>query len=197
MMMGLDSVVMNMEFLKPEGKTALKRLLWCTTLLRPEIQYCPLLPNLFCILLIWFTEAETMMMVDKLFDEMDEDSSNPRLVFNVDMHNVQAQQFLQLARNAPGVSQVIAHLEKLQVDVPTQVVMMLRDGLAHQLPLRALVRVYGSFLTEGAEVITRYALALMKTNQQVILKTTTKQAAVDLLMKIKENLAHPTMLDEL
>lgn len=196
----LNAVAPNAILLSEKGYAALCRLLWCTTLVHSRVEYCPFLPNLITVLLVFFEEAEVMRIVDSMLVHAASETGvlHPTMILTPDMLNRQTKLFLREAKRPHGVPDLLVHLEKAGLDLPTLALHMLPDGLARLLPLRALCRVYGAVLAEGSLVILHYALALLKHAASSILECQTMEDVLAALKRVGDSITdEPTVLDSL
>jgi len=181
-------VIPHWALLTDQGQSALRRCLWCITLLHSNVEYCPMLPNLLTVLLVFFEESEAMVILEKVLSVAladQTDSSNPVMVLTTDELNRQAKMLLAEARKPHGSREVIVHLEELGLDVPALLIRLLQDGLAAALPFRALCRVYGAFLFEGSVALLHYALAVLKLTAPEVLKSKTSEEAFAALTRLR------------
>jgi len=164
------------------------------------VEFCPFLPNLFATLLGFFSEAETMLIVSRMLQEVVDDAHNPnpKLLLRLEVMNKQAKLFIREGRKRQNVEEAFKHLEHLDVDLHAAAVFLLHDGLAHTLPFRALCRVVGSTLVEGNGAILRYGMALVKLRTPDILKCRSKEEAEAMLRSLGSSLANePHAIDGL
>jgi len=198
----LDDVVTHLHVLNNDGKTALKRLLWCVSLLHTdsEVDYCPMLPNLIGVLLVFFQEAQAMVIVEQLFDLRKKTSHNqlPSIILDRDSLDKQAKLFVKEAKKKSAAPVAMAHLEQLGVNLEDMAARILEDGLASKLPLRHFCRVVGCLLAGGSESILRYGIALLLDGTDDILKCDTAGEARMMLGELGRGLSYdPDTLDRL
>jgi len=167
----LEEVAPVAELLTEDGGFALSRLLWCARLLHAKLDFCPILPNLMAVLLLFFNEAETGVIVDKLLTKAEETrgADFPSLVTTVAYHDKQVRLVQKEGAHIDGAMQALKHLETMGAS-DSVLGWMMHDGFAHILPFRALCRIYGSLIAEGTETVVRYGLAILKLASGVILQ---------------------------
>lgn len=178
----LNTVVSHLWLLTRDGEHALRRLLWVTQLTCHSAEFCPFLPNLFAVLLVFFDESETMFIVSQLLREAENDqnhdtSQNPRIILNLVLLHKQAKILVKEGRRRGHIPEALDHLERLGIDVHAAATRLLQDGLARALTFRCFCRMVGSFLAEGSEAVLRYALALIKVQTPKILACKDKAEA--------------------
>merc|ERR1740123_2772783 len=182
---------------------ALRRLLW-TKQLTSHIEFAPFLPNLFATLLVFFNEAEVMWLVDPILQAAERDmceaekAQNPRIILTRQMLNKQAKLLVREGKRRVNAGEVVAHLERLGLDMHAVAAELLQDGLAHALPFRAFCRLVGSFLCEGSEVILRFALALLKLQTPALLACGSVTEARERLQNLGSGLGEsPEIIDSM
>lgn len=198
----LRAVVKHLSLMTPEGEEALRRLLWCVQLTCHVVEFCPFLPNLLAALLVFFDEAEAMMMITCILHEAENEPSlekriRPRIILNRVQINKEAKLFVREGEKDRRIQSVLLHLDKLGVNKHEVAVKLLQDGMAHCLPFRAFCRVVGSFLAEGSNVLLRYALALLKLRGERVLESSTAEEASKQLDKLGEGFSSPSEVDTL
>jgi len=177
----LRDAVKHLPLLNSEGEAALRRLLWCVALTNDRFDSCPFLPHLFAALLLFVSEPEAMFIFQHIIDVDEhreaESLGNPAIICNRRLINKQARLFVIEAQKNKLVPDVLAHLERLHLDLHDVAVHLLQDGLARALNFRAFCRVVGSSLAEGSEIILRYGLALLRLKGTTLLECSTPEDA--------------------
>jgi len=179
------------------GKAALQRLLWCCSQLwSSQLEFCPVLP-VVCVLLLVFCESEAAAysVVSALITKAVDDWS--RRDFAKDWEKDLLSPFpvlpLSLRHWAEVASRVVRlldfvmpdackHLRSLGVDLEDVTMRALSDGLASQLPFRAVCRAYGAFLAEGMEVFVRWLVVLWRRRRKRLLACVDREDAVRVLL---------------
>jgi len=199
----LDCVVKHLSLLTDAGMIALRRLLW-TKQLTSHIEFSPFLSNLFATLLVFFSEAEVMWLVDAILQDAEHDmcaaekAQNPRIILTKQMLNKQAKLLVREGKRRVNAGEAVAHLERLGLDMHAVAAELLQDGLAHALPFRAFCRLVGSVLCEGSEVILRYALALLKLQTPALLACGSATEARERLQNLGSGLGEsPEIIDSM
>uniref|UniRef100_A0A0G4HQ49 Oxidation resistance protein 1 n=1 Tax=Chromera velia CCMP2878 TaxID=1169474 RepID=A0A0G4HQ49_9ALVE len=189
--------------LSEEGRNAAKRILWCVNS-SMRIQFCPVLPHLVCILLVYLSEGETFAVVKQILSDPEsspggsagaprtksgllgvdpggESRLQKRKVFKDRREFAQVVRHVEKVARLTGVRKVWDHLDDLGVDVRGWSAHLLQQGLASHLSLAASLRILGAFLAEGVETLVRYLLGLLLCFEGSLLACRSAQAAEQLL----------------
>lgn len=194
----VESITHLHHYLSEHGLTAVKRLLWCVNATFPDIEFCPLLPNLLCICLLYLTEADTFVLVTCLVKAARRAAGDHDEMLFMPYRRTEYVRFVKfvVAVASKCVPKLMQHLASLQVDVAAWMAKIMADGLVRTVSFDALLRIYGSFLFEGVKVIQRYCLAILKINEHRLLRCTSKTEAIDTLYSTKDHV-RPSQINSL
>uniref|UniRef100_A0A0G4FUY3 TLDc domain-containing protein n=1 Tax=Chromera velia CCMP2878 TaxID=1169474 RepID=A0A0G4FUY3_9ALVE len=159
--------------LNEKGRSAAKRILWCLSQLFSELEFCPLLPHLVCLLLVFLDEAEAYTvlhcLIRQTIREIAQDVwKNPRPLLIIKREAFMDFVAFAVDQMTSQVYRVSAKLEALGVDRAALAARLCQDCLAWSLSFDALSVIFGSLLFEGPRVIYRYVLALLKCSEERI-----------------------------
>eukprot|EP00929_Paragymnodinium_shiwhaense_P041730 TRINITY_DN21673_c0_g1_i1.p1 TRINITY_DN21673_c0_g1~~TRINITY_DN21673_c0_g1_i1.p1 ORF type:complete len:657 (+),score=121.86 TRINITY_DN21673_c0_g1_i1:61-2031(+) len=178
------------DLLSKKGLTAAHRILWCLSERNGhDVEYCPVIPVLVCLLLVFLpTEALVYRVVDVLLTraaEAVEDTRRRHAFLFLPLTRAQwnkcGRRVVKLAESQMPDDEM-QRLKEMGVDLHEVAVRGLEQSLAWQLPFRALCRAYGSFISEGVEVFARYLVALWINRQRKLWDAHDKEAAEGLLL---------------
>lgn len=198
---GKESLAMRVHFtdlLNSRGVEAAQRLLWCCSQLwSGQVEYCPVVPALVVLLLVYFeSEAEVYAVVAAVLARATEEAETrakarkewerkeltpfPLLPHTLSQWEEVANLTANLAKtNMPMVDD---RMGCLGVDLEDVALRALNNGLLSRLPFRAVCRAYGAFLGEGTEVFVRILLAHWEQQQPRLELARSKAAAEALLL---------------
>mmetsp|Transcript_32303 Transcript_32303/g.71492 ORF Transcript_32303/g.71492 Transcript_32303/m.71492 type:complete len:802 (-) Transcript_32303:62-2467(-) len=185
----VEEVAPLSQILSEDGTEALSRLLWCARLLHAKLDFCPVLPNLLAMLLLFFTEAETGVILNKIMTKAEETITNdfPSLVTTLLYQEKQVKLVQREAAHVVGADLVMKHLDSLELS-DSIIRWLLFDGFAQVLPFRALCRVYGSLIAEGTEILVRFCLSILQLGASKIQTCNTEKGVKDSLIQHFEGL---------
>ncbi|KFG62346.1 TLD protein [Toxoplasma gondii RUB] len=168
--------------LTESGKEKARRLLWCLNALHGTVEFCPVLPPLTCVLLLYFDEDVAYLILHCLLKKavQRERSHEPPLV---PMKRKDFVRFVKIvtATIAQRLPRLYSHLRSLTIDLAAWVARGVQDGFARMLPFDFVLRIYGAFLFEGANVFYRYCVALLKLLEPSLLNCADHESAEDVL----------------
>ncbi|CBZ54687.1 putative TLD domain-containing protein [Neospora caninum Liverpool] len=169
--------------LTEKGKEKARRLLWCLNALHGAVEFCPVLPPLTCVLLLYFDEDVAYVILHCLLKKavQRERSSNDSPFMPVKRKDFVRFVKLITATIAQRLPRLYTHLRSLTIDVAAWVARGVQDGFARMLPFDFVLRIYGAFLFEGANVFFRHCVALLKLLEPSLLNCTDHEAAEDVL----------------
>eukprot|EP00922_Rhytidocystis_sp_ex-Travisia-forbesii_P005004 GHVS01007312.1.p1 GENE.GHVS01007312.1~~GHVS01007312.1.p1 ORF type:complete len:1022 (-),score=175.44 GHVS01007312.1:1100-4165(-) len=188
----LEDVTDFHALLNIRGREAVKRLLWViNNLYGYDVEFCPVLPHLCCILLVYMTEQEAFAVLHSLIksavSRIKSDDPRPFMTYK-------RKDFVRFVRvimtgAAQRLTKVYNHLTNLKVDMAAWIARTVQDGFARTLPLDYVLRVYGGFLFEGSKTFFRYSLAILKLLEGQLLACSTRSAAEGLLYDLTDESA--------
>ncbi|KEP63886.1 UNVERIFIED_CONTAM: TLD protein [Hammondia hammondi] len=168
--------------LTESGKEKARRLLWCLNALHGTVEFCPVLPPLTCVLLLYFDEDVAYLILHCLLKKavQRERSHEPPFVL---MKRKDFVRFVKIvtATIAQRLPRLYSHLRSLTIDVAAWVARGVQDGFARMLPFDFVLRIYGAFLFEGANVFFRHSVALLKLLEPSLLNCADHESAEDVL----------------
>eukprot|EP01054_Gregarina_sp_Poly1_P005490 Gregarina_sp_Poly_1__5489@NODE_28_length_19636_cov_263_287087_g25_i0_p3_GENE_NODE_28_length_19636_cov_263_287087_g25_i0NODE_28_length_19636_cov_263_287087_g25_i0_p3_ORF_typecomplete_len708_score73_30RabGAPTBC/PF00566_18/5_7e14TLD/PF07534_16/0_0034_NODE_28_length_19636_cov_263_287087_g25_i053457468 len=195
----LKKVTPLYQLLSPVGQISAKKILWAINNLFPQIEFAPVLAPLACILLCYVTESVTFVTMIKLLEKSSEllrtNASRPFLTFR-------RSEYVRFVKMAMAFAEshlpdLTTHLASLKVDLAAWFARTLQDGFARLLPFDLLLRIYLPFLFEGNKVFLRYALALLKTEEEELLCCATAEEANLTLLFREYRHADPDLVNDL
>ena len=164
----LEAFVPFISVLSTAGVTAALRTLWVLRTLHPfsECSFCPLIPVLVCLALLFCEEPETLAIASSVLQRSSAERRwNPNRLYlatSLDQANRAARHLVLVLRRHE--KSLLRHLEvSLAVDIHEHAACWLADGLASAgLPLRYLLRLHSVLFVEGSKVFVRACLALVR-----------------------------------
>ncbi|PFH37153.1 hypothetical protein BESB_036110 [Besnoitia besnoiti] len=179
----LEDVTEFHVLLTEEGKEKARRLLWCLNALHGAIEFCPVLPPLACVLLLYFEEDATYVILHCLLKAAVQKERNNHDAPFMPFRRKDFVRFVKVitATISHRLPRLYAHLRSLTIDVAAWVARGVQDGFARMLPFDFVLRIYGAFLYEGANVFYRHCVALLKLLEPSLLACTNYEAAEDVL----------------
>uniref|UniRef100_A0A8C1VAQ8 TBC1 domain family, member 2 n=1 Tax=Cyprinus carpio TaxID=7962 RepID=A0A8C1VAQ8_CYPCA len=165
----LDRTLTSNQYFSPPSSTLiqkLERVLQAFSWQNPTIGYIQGLNRLAAIALLVLQDEEDafwclVVVVDYIM---------PHNYYTNDLVGCQADQRVLKDLMSEKLPRLTAHLEALKVDVSLITVEWFLVLFVESLPTRILFKVWDAFLYEGIKVIFRYALALFKYKEEIILK---------------------------
>uniref|UniRef100_A0A9J7WWE7 TBC1 domain family, member 2 n=1 Tax=Cyprinus carpio carpio TaxID=630221 RepID=A0A9J7WWE7_CYPCA len=165
----LDRTLTSNQYFSPPSSTLiqkLERVLQAFSWQNPTIGYIQGLNRLAAIALLVLQDEEDafwclVVVVDYIM---------PHNYYTNDLVGCQADQRVLKDLMSEKLPRLTAHLEALKVDVSLITVEWFLVLFIESLPTRILFKVWDAFLYEGLKVIFRYALALFKYKEEIILK---------------------------
>ncbi|XP_059372106.1 TBC1 domain family member 2A isoform X2 [Carassius carassius] len=165
----LDRTLTSNQYFSPPSSPLiqkLERVLQAFSWQNPTIGYVQGLNRLAAIaLLILQDEEDAFWCLEVIVDYI-----MPPHYYTKDLVGCQADQHVLKDLMSEKLPRLTAHLEALKVDVSLITVEWFLVLFVDSLPTRILFKVWDAFLYEGIKVIFRYALALFKYNEEIILK---------------------------
>mmetsp|Transcript_17579 Transcript_17579/g.31728 ORF Transcript_17579/g.31728 Transcript_17579/m.31728 type:complete len:809 (+) Transcript_17579:28-2454(+) len=180
----VEEVAPLSQILTEDGVEALSRLLWCARLLHAKLDFCPILPNLLAMLLLFFTEAEAGVIISKILVKAEQTTTEdfPSLATSIIFQEKQVKLVHREAAHVEGAALAVKHLDTLEI-FDAVVRWLLFDGFAQVLPFRALCRVYGCLIAEGTEILVRFCLSILQIGASRIQASSTEQGVKDSLIQ--------------
>ncbi|XP_016416289.1 TBC1 domain family member 2A-like isoform X1 [Sinocyclocheilus rhinocerous] len=165
----LDRTLTSNQYFSPPSShliQKLERVLQAFSWQNPTIGYVQGLNRLAAIALLVLQDEEDafwclVVIVDYIM---------PPHYYTKDLVGCQADQRVLKDLMSEKLPRLTAHLEALKVDVSLITVEWFLVLFVESLPTRILFKVWDAFLYEGIKVIFRYALALFKYKEEIILK---------------------------
>ncbi|XP_043112802.1 TBC1 domain family member 2A isoform X2 [Puntigrus tetrazona] len=165
----LDRTLTSNQYFCPPSSPLiqkLERVLQAFSWQNPTIGYVQGLNRLAAIALLVLQDEEDafwclVVIVDYIM---------PSNYYTKDLVGCQADQRVLKDLMSEKLPRLTAHLEALKVDVSLITVEWFLVLFVENLPTRILLKVWDAFLYEGIKVIFRYALALFKYKEEIILK---------------------------
>ncbi|XP_058654785.1 TBC1 domain family member 2A isoform X4 [Onychostoma macrolepis] len=165
----LDRTLTSNQYFSPPSSPLiqkLERVLQAFSWQNPTIGYVQGLNRLAAIALLVLQDEEDafwclVVIVDYIM---------PPHYYTKDLVGCQADQRVLKDLMSEKLPRLTAHLEALKVDVSLITVEWFLVLFVESLPTRILFKVWDAFLYEGIKVIFRYALALFKYKEEIILK---------------------------
>ncbi|KTF90472.1 hypothetical protein cypCar_00032246 [Cyprinus carpio] len=165
----LDRTLTSNQYFSPPSNPLiqkLERVLQAFSWQNPTIGYVQGLNRLAAIaLLILQDEEDAFWCLEVIVDYI-----MPPHYYTKDLVGCQADQRVLKDLMSEKLPRLTAHLEALKVDVSLITVEWFLVLFVESLPARILFKVWDAFLYEGIKVIFRYALALFKYKEEIILK---------------------------
>lgn len=146
-----------------------KRLLCLFHTARPSLQYCPMLPDLFALLLLHVPDWQAFELVKTLVDRSQEDEFYLPVSGARFMSHVETLQQLVRAR----LRDLWDHVEKIQVELEPIISVWFARLFVGFLRYDAVLRVFDSFVYEGGKILFRVGLAVLQIHRQRLLECTT------------------------
>lgn len=137
------------------------------------LTHCPLLPDLVCILLMFFDEAATYSLVERMLARSKQDS------FYMTTNGAD---FLRWMKTysillSQKLETLHAHmLGALAVDPAKLFQVWLNRFFIQYLPVRTVMRIVDSYLMEGNKILFRVSLAILKIHSKSLLQCATQKA---------------------
>eukprot|EP00928_Gymnodinium_smaydae_P063147 TRINITY_DN46819_c0_g1_i1.p1 TRINITY_DN46819_c0_g1~~TRINITY_DN46819_c0_g1_i1.p1 ORF type:complete len:629 (+),score=50.79 TRINITY_DN46819_c0_g1_i1:112-1998(+) len=188
------------DLLNEEGWHAAARILWCISQeWGSQIEFCPVLPVLVCLLLVFCSsEGAAYAIVESVLAHAEQDLLKRESTDSWGQHfgDLIPFPYLPLSREEWGgvakravaliaqhMPAEVDHLRALDMDLEEIVLLSLQDGLAWRLPFRAVCRMYGVFLAKGSEVFVQHLVALWLHMRRELGEAPSREVATTLLLR--------------
>mmetsp|Transcript_23038 Transcript_23038/g.34315 ORF Transcript_23038/g.34315 Transcript_23038/m.34315 type:complete len:857 (-) Transcript_23038:116-2686(-) len=161
------------------GEAAVQRILCCLAHAHPDINYCPFLPDLVSLLCLHMAEWEVYHTVDLMIERSKKDEwffplDGQRFMCYVESFLL----LMQLRMRA-----LSKHIERLGINLEEEVEVWFARLYVSFVPYDLALRIVDCFLSEGAKMLFRIGLALLKTHEKMLLGCHTKQQFLNRLAK--------------
>eukprot|EP00466_Bigelowiella_natans_P021347 jgi/Bigna1/87487/estExt_fgenesh1_pg.C_210008 len=153
-----------------QGEAAVERLLCMLQHIHPEVVYCPFLPDLCSILVLHVPEWEVYHMIDAMIERSKKDEWFFPLSGERFMCYVESFLLLMQVRN-----KILAkHIEKLGINMIHEVEVWFARLYVSFVSYDTVLRITDCFISEGAKMLFRIGLALLKLHEKELLACSSK-----------------------
>eukprot|EP01133_Synstelium_polycarpum_P012371 gene12371-14513_t len=182
------------HYVSEDGIPIVKRILSILALNHPEIEYCPVIPDIVHLLLVFMSEVDTYIYLNLLIK-----SSNDAFYRFLNTSNRECTRF------------VLTFDSLLEKHIPKLYKHMVSLGITSSksfceewfsrlfvsiLPFQTVLHVFDVFVSEGYKSLYRVALGIMRVHKRVLLKSgTTPEAFLSTLRNLNHQLIdHPLLM---
>lgn len=196
----LERVTDVAAILTDEGRAAAARILWAIRREFMQIEFAPILPPLICVLLLYLTEEEALALTCLILQRscaLLADVGAARIFMTL-----RRSEFVRFVNQAEDLvkrhmRQLAAHLANYKVDLAMWLARNLQDGFASLLPFDLVLRIFFCFIYEGNKILLRYALALLKIEEEDLLACESSDEILNVLMCKDYRQPEPGLYNEL
>lgn len=176
--------------LSEKGVEALKRVLWAVNEAYPNVRYCPMLPCVAALSLLFLSESEAYLLVSALITHSEPLTPNPHLHWHFLFSQTQYQRFyrtvsLFLRSKEP---KLLYAWERNGVDAAAVVEELIGGCYLNTLHWNTLSRLHCCYLSEGVRVFIRFTLGVFKKLKVELQDLTSTK---DVLAVISQALSNP------
>lgn len=156
-----DSVT---SLLSAEGLAALKRVLWAVSYACAVVKYCPILPCLVALSLLFLSENEAFLLTNAIVRHSNSANSNPNFNWHFVFSQTQHQRLYSIITDfiQSKESKLAAEWERNGVKIAAVAEELIESFYAGSLHWSTLQRLYCCYLSEGMRVFLRFTLGVMK-----------------------------------
>lgn len=174
------------HFLKGHASNVVKRLLCVYGMTYPRLQFLPPLPDIICLLLHYLKEEETFFCVNEILKEVL--NSRKHLVFNKVGWSTVILIFDELVKlYFPKVWSLMTKKLNMTTTRPFSERWFFRLFI-EDLPMRAVLTIFGSYLCEGLNVLFKVGLAIIKTYKLALFECDSEEALVNTIRELSHQI---------
>jgi len=175
--------VLKVHFLNVDGVYTVEKLLWVFYKNVPNLKYCPMLPQVLSLLLLFVTEAEayaigktmieqSVIFLDESKPEHSDDMRGLRWYFP--LVEEQFHKFIEsfcrfLKKRCSAFSEIEAHFRKIEYDYIDFFCTIFESLFLGFFPLPLVIRIFSAYLNEGIKIYYRMGYAFVKVFKDLIL----------------------------
>eukprot|EP00743_Colponemidia_sp_Colp-15_P005397 GILK01005799.1.p1 GENE.GILK01005799.1~~GILK01005799.1.p1 ORF type:complete len:571 (-),score=82.39 GILK01005799.1:179-1648(-) len=163
--------VVPKHMLTQQGIKSAQRILWTINMYHPEIEYCPAIPRILSLLLLYLTESEAFTVLHELLErsrlQQNEGSTRWHLALTMKQSLTFTIVFKRLIYERwPAMGK---HLDSLGFDIVPFFLPWFETLFFDAVPLHVILCLMGVFLSEGNKIMIRLGLALFKQNKKAVM----------------------------
>ncbi len=163
-----------------QGEAVVERLLCILQHTHPDVVYCPFLPDLCSILCLHMPEWEVYHVVDRIIQRSKRDEWYLPVTGERFMCYIESFLTLLQAR----LHALHKHIKKLGINFEVEVEVWFARLFVSFLPYDLVLRIMDCFLSEGAKMLFRVGLALLRIHEKELLSCNSKQTFLVRLAKL-------------
>ncbi|OEH74740.1 tld domain-containing protein [Cyclospora cayetanensis] len=182
----LEDVTDFSRLLNGSGQAAARRLLWALFgFFRGGLEFCPIIPHLACILLLYMSETAAFTVL-YCFVKKAQDTAkqlpHQRILHRLDHIVIRRMDFIWLVTSVVEAirfkfPRLFLHMRHLRVDIPAWAARGLQDGFSRLLPFDFVLRIMSTLLFEGSLALCKFSLALVQLLEPELMACDTTEAA--------------------
>nr|XP_058953743.1 TBC1 domain family member 2B-like [Pocillopora verrucosa] len=178
--------------LDADGTTKLREVLLAYSWHNPDVGYCQGLNRLVAIALLYLNEEESFWCLVAIVEHL-----MPRDYFSKTLVASQADQRVLKDLLAEKLPRLSAHFDALMVDLSLVSFNWFLTVFVDSFPIQTTLRVWDTFLYEGNKVMFRFALAVFKSSEELLLKCEDHMSIFNFLRQVPEKITDANILSQI
>lgn len=177
------------EKMDSDGIAKLRDVLLAYSWHNPDVGYCQGLNRLVAIALLYLTQEESFWCLVAIVEIL-----MPKDYYSKTLMASQADQRVLRDLLAEKLPRLSAHFESLNVDLSLVSFNWFLTVFVDNFPVETTLRVWDTFLFEGNKILFRFALAVFKNSEELLLKCTDHMSAFNFLRQMPEKITDSNSL---
>ncbi|XP_067047173.1 TBC1 domain family member 2B-like isoform X1 [Acropora muricata] len=177
------------EKMDSDGIAKLREVLLAYSWHNPDVGYCQGLNRLVAIALLYLTQEESFWCLVAIVEIL-----MPKDYYSKTLMASQADQRVLRDLLAEKLPRLSAHFESLNVDLSLVSFNWFLTVFVDNFPVETTLRVWDTFLFEGNKILFRFALAVFKNSEELLLKCTDHMSAFNFLRQMPEKITDSNSL---